>query len=189
MKKLRLARDGYLAVSILFCAAGLCYILLPEPSPSTVCTLSGVILLLYGIIKITGYFSNDLYCLAFQYDLACGLFLVVLGVILLSCRQRVLPYLSPGLGVLVLLDSLLAIQTAKDARQFGLRTWSVILAAAMLAAAFSVLLIVRPYHSPLAAHLAAGGTLLAEGLKNLCVVVFTVKTMQRRSPESGQYPT
>ena len=189
MKTLRLARDGYLAVSILFCAAGLSYIILPDISPSTVCTLSGVILLLYGAIKLTGYCSADLYCLAFQYDLACGLFLMVLGVILLSCRQRVLPYLSPGLGVLVLLDSLLAIQTAKDARQFGLHTWSVILAAALLAAAFSVLLIVRPYRSPLAAHIAAGGTLLAEGLKNLCVVVLTVKIMKRPSPESEQRQT
>ena len=183
MKKLRLARDGYLAVSILFCAAGLSYILLPDGSPSAVCTLSGVILLLYGVIKLIGYCSADLYCLAFQYDLACGLFLLVLGVILLLCRQRVLPYLSPGLGGLVLLDSLLAIQTARDARRFGLRTWSVILAAALPAAMFSVLLIVRPYHSPLASHIAAGGTLLAEGLKNLCVVVLTVRTMKHPSPE------
>ena len=184
MKKLRLARDGYLAVSILFCAAGLSYIFLPQPSPLTVCTLSGIVLLICGAIKITGYFSGDLYCLAFQYDLACGLFLMVLGIILLSCRQRVLPYLSPGLGALVLLDSLLAIQTAKDARQFGLRTWSVILATALLAAAFSILLIVRPYQSLLAARIAAGGTLLAEGLKSLCVVVLTVRTMRRRSQEN-----
>lgn len=25
-------------------------------------------LILYGIIRITGYLSNDLYCLAFQHD-------------------------------------------------------------------------------------------------------------------------
>ena len=34
-----------------------------------------------------GYFSKDLYCLAFQYDLACGIFLIILGVVALSIRN------------------------------------------------------------------------------------------------------
>ncbi|MFQ9732082.1 MAG: hypothetical protein ACLT8X_11075 [Mediterraneibacter faecis] len=41
----------------------------------------------YGIIKMIGYFSKDLYCLAFQYDLACGIFLIILGVVALSIRN------------------------------------------------------------------------------------------------------
>ena len=184
MKKLRLARDGYILMSIAFYVAGLTYMFLPEISPLTICITSGIVLIVYGIIKVIGYCSNDLYCLAFQYDLACGLFLMVLGIIMLSCNQRIITHLSAGLGVLVLLDSLLSIQTSKDARQFGLETWTVILATSILAAVFSVLLIVRPYHGPRAAHIVAGGTLLAEGLKNHCVVILTVKTMKRHSPES-----
>ena len=182
MKKLRLAQDGYIVMSIVFYIAGLAYIFLPEISPLRICITSGVVLIVYGIIKIIGYFSNDLYCLAFQYDFACGLFLMVLGVIILACNQRIITYLSAGLGVLVLLDSLLSIQTSKDAKQFGLETWNVILATSIIAAVFSVLLIVRPYHSQRAAHIVAGGTLLAEGVKNHCVVILTVKTMKRHSP-------
>ena len=56
------------------------------------------------------------------------------------------------------------------------------LVTSIIAAVFSVLLIVRPYHSQLAAHIAAGGTLLAEGLKNHCVVILTGKTRKRHSP-------
>lgn len=186
MKKLRLARDGYIVMSIVFYIAGLTYIFLPEISPLTICITSGVVLIAYGIIKVIGYFSNDLYCLAFQYDLACGLFLMVLGVIILACNQRIIAHLSAGLGVLVLLDSLLSIQTSKDAKQFGLETWTVILETSIIAAVFSALLIVRPYHSPRAAHLMAGGALLAEGLKSHCVVILTVKTMKRRSPETEE---
>lgn len=184
LKKLRLARDGYIAMSIVFYIAGLAYIFLSEISPLTICITSGVVLIVYGIIKMIGYFSNDLYCLAFQYDLACGLFLMVLGVIILVCNQRIIEYLSVGLGVLVLLDSLLSIQTSKDAKRFGLETWNIILAASIVAAVFSVLLIVGPYHSQMAAHIVAGGTLLAEGFKNHCVVILTVKTMRRHPPEN-----
>lgn len=183
MKKLRLARDGYIVMSIVFYIAGLTYIFLPEISPLAICITSGIVLIVYGIIKVIGYFSNDLYCLAFQYDLACGLFLMVLGVIMLARNQRIIAHLPAGLGVLVLLDSLLSLQTSKDAKQFGLETWNVILTTSIIAAVFSVLLIVRPYHSQRAAHIVAGGTLLAEGLKNHCVVILTVKTMKRHSPE------
>ena len=92
MKKLRLARDGYILMSIAFYVAGLTYMFLPEISPLTICITSGIVLIVYGIIKVIGYCSNDLYCLAFQYDLACGLFLMVLGVIMLSCNQRIITH-------------------------------------------------------------------------------------------------
>lgn len=182
MRQLRLARDGYIVMSIVFYIAGLVYIFCSDISPLTICITGGVVLIVYGIIKVIGYFSNDLYCLAFRYDLACGLFLMVLGVIMLACNQRIIAHLSAGLGVLVLLDSLLSIQTSKDAKQFGLETWTVILVTSIIAAVFSVLLIVKPYHSPKAAHIVAGGTLLAEGLKNHCVVILTVKTIRSQPP-------
>ena len=107
--KLKLARAGYLIMSIVFYISGVIYMILPDVSPLGICIASGIILIVYGVIKIIGYFSKDLYCLAFQYDLACGLFLTVLGIINLSCSSRIIPYLSVGLGALVLLDSLLSI--------------------------------------------------------------------------------
>lgn len=186
MKKLKMARAGYLLMSAVFYISGALYMILPDVSPLGICITSGIVLIVYGIIKIIGYFSKDLYCLAFQYDLACGLFLMVLGTIVLSCSQRVIPYLSPGLGALVLLDSLLSIQMSKDSRQFGLETWSVILAAAVIAGVFSVLAIISPFSARLSKHIVAGGTLLAEGFKNQCVVHYTVSTMGTRFSEEAQ---
>ena len=150
----------------------------------TICISSGIALIAYGIIKVIGYCSNDLYCLAFQYDLACGLFLIVLGVIMLCRSAKLIPYLSVGLGALVLLDSLLTIQTSKDAKQFGLQTWHIILITSIIAAVFGILLIIKPFRGRLAAHIIAGGALLAEGLKNHCVVMLTVKIMERKPTQS-----
>ena len=58
----------------------------------------------YGIIKIIGYFSKDLYCLAFQYDFACGVFLIVLGMIVLCIKNYKDGYLLAGLGIFILLE-------------------------------------------------------------------------------------
>ena len=165
-------------MSIAFYIAGLLYMTLPEISPLTVCITGGIALIVYGVIKIIGYCSNDLYCLAFQYDLACGIFLIVLGAIMLCRSECLIPYLSVGSGGLILLDSLLTIQTSKDAKQFGLQTWHIILITSIIAAVFGVLLMIKPFRGYLAARIVAGVALLAEGLKNHCVVMLTVKIMK-----------
>lgn len=183
MKKLKMARTGYLIMSLVFYISGAIYMVLPEVSPLGICIVSGIASIVYGVIKIIGYFSKDLYCLAFQYDLACGLFLIVLGIILLARSQRLIPYLSVGLGALVLLDSLLSIQMAKDAKQFGLETWNVILTASILTGVLSVFMIADPLSTRMGRHIVAGGTLLAEGFKNQCVVRYTVSTMETRFSE------
>ncbi len=185
MKKLKMARTGYLIMSLVFYISGAIYMVLPEVSPLGICIASGIASIVYGVIKIIGYFSKDLYCLAFQYDLACGLFLIVLGIILLVRSQRLIPYLSVGLGALVLLDSLLSIQMAKDAKQFGLETWNVILTASILTGVLSVFMIVDPFSTRMGRHIVAGSTLLAEGFKNQCVVRYTVSTMETRFSEEN----
>ncbi|MGN0315598.1 MAG: DUF308 domain-containing protein [Fusicatenibacter sp.] len=79
MKKVRMARGGYILISVIFNIAGIVYMMVPTISPLTLCICGGLILIAYGIVKIIGYLSDDMYDLAFQYDLACGLFLMVLG--------------------------------------------------------------------------------------------------------------
>lgn len=174
----RLAKMGYLALSAIFYISGAAYIILPEVPPPTLCTIGGIVLIAYGIIKIIGYFSKDLYCLAFQYDLACGLFLIVLGIITLARNQQIIPHLSISLGALILLDSLLTVQMSKDARQFGLETWYVLLTAAVIAGVFGGLVIIHPFHTPFGQHIIAGCALLAQGAKSHCVVHLTVKTIE-----------
>lgn len=183
MKRVKLARNGYLMISVVFYMAGVLYMILPEIPPAAVCITSGVVLIVYGVIKMIGFFSSDLYCLAFQYDLACGLLLLVLGAIVLLCRQSVLPYLSPGLGMLILVDNFLAVQMAYDAKKFGLETWCPILIIAVITSCFAVLLIVKLWPGVLSAHLIAGLALLSEGLKNQCVVLYTVKIIRDFQPK------
>lgn len=183
MKQQQLAKAGYLMISVVFYIAGAAHILLPEPSPPTLCAISGIVLIAYGVIKIIGYFSKDLYCLAFQYDLACGIFLIVFGIITLARSQQIIPHLSTELGTLILLDSLLSVQMSKDAKQFGLETWYVILAASIVTGILGGVVIVSPFHTAPGRHAAAGCALLAQGLKSCCVVHYTVKTVERRMPE------
>lgn len=180
IEKNRIARDGYVFISIIFYVTGLLHMLWLGAAPMAVCIVGGIILISYGIIKVIGYFSNDLYCLAFQYDMGCGLFLVVIGVIILGCNLRIQPYLMPGLGLLILLDSLMKVQTAREAMAFGLKSWILLLFLSILAGAFGVLIVIMPFQKLRIVHVITGCGLLAEGAMNHLMVKEMVKIMNAR---------
>ena len=143
MKRLHIAQVGYVAISFLFYIAAILSLLFTGIPAPIFSILSGIVLLVYGVIKIIGYFSEDLFCLAFRYDLAFGILLIVIGVIVLFRFAEAVPWLPLGVGWLALLDCVMKVQMAQEARQFGLEHWQVILITAMIAGAFGVILIIR----------------------------------------------
>ena len=178
LKQIKFARTGYILISILFYLSGVLCLTIPDISGKAIAIAGGIILVAYGIIKITGYLSKDLYCLAFQYDLACGRFLLVVGIVVLAVNQKFKGYLLPGVGVLILLDSLLCIQTSMDAKRFGLSSWPAMLALSILSGAFGAALIVAN------TQMVAGCSLLAEGVMRHYIVHCTVYLSPGYHPSS-----
>ncbi len=179
MKKLSFARNGYLLISVVFYVVGCLYILIPSIPPEVQTIGVGGLLLIYGMIKIVGFWSDDLYCLAFQYDLACGVLMLLLGICTILFHARVVRYLPVGLGWMVLLDSLLKVQMSRDARAFGLEHWKVLLGISLSVAALSaVLIFCSAGHT--VPHLLPGVVLIAQGVLNRSVVRCTVKHPQER---------
>ena len=152
LKQIKIACIGYILISIVFYITGFLCILNPAVIYTYSRILAEIILIAYGIIKIIGYFSKDLYCLAFQYDFAGGLFLIILG-------------------ILILIDSLLSIQTALDSKRFGLSSWKYILILSILAGTLGVSIILKNTIT------LAGCALLAEG----CIKHYIVMTTTRMS--------
>ena len=83
MKFIRTVKFAYIAVSALSAVLGLALIIRPEMGINLLCYLLGSAILLFGIIKIAGYFSKDLFRLAFQFDLALGIFISIAGLLII----------------------------------------------------------------------------------------------------------
>lgn len=181
LRSVNVARNGYILISVVFYIAGLLHMIWRGASPLVNCIASGVILIVYGAIKIIGYLSDDLYCLAFQYDFGCGLFLIVVGLVFLACNLRIWQYLYMGLGLLILLDSLLKIQLSRDAREFGLSSWNVILAVAVIASVFGVLIVAKPFLDERVQRIITGCGLLMEGALNHLVMKDAVYVTKRHA--------
>lgn len=177
------AKAGYIVISAVLGLLGIFLMRQPDVSTAAVGTAAGVLLVIFGIIRLIGYFSRDLYRLAFQFDLAVGILLLILGIILLTKPQDLLHFLCVVTGMYVTADGLMKLQTAHDAHRFGIASWWMILAAALLTSAAGVCLLVRPAQSVRIVMQLFGAVLLAEGLLNLLTVLVTVKIVRNQKPD------
>lgn len=183
IRSIQTAKVGYLVISAALCILGVLLIVYPTISAKVLCYILGGVLTVYGIIKMVGYFSKDLYRLAFQYDLASGALITALGVIMLVIPDGVISVTHTVIGILVLADGLFKIQIAIDAKRFGVSRWWLIAAAAILTGVVGLLLILHPFAGAAAAMILMGVGLLAEGILNLSVVLCAVKIVRHQKPD------
>ncbi|MBR7187436.1 MAG: DUF308 domain-containing protein [Clostridia bacterium] len=177
------AKTAYIALSALLCALGLLLILKPAISLGLTGTIVGGVMIAFGAVKLMGYFSKDLYQLAFQFDLAFGILLIALGVLILVRPVRAMAMLCVILGIEIIADGLFKVQMALDARRFGLLSWWLILAMAVLTGAAGVAIALHPSESALTLTAMTGAALTAQGLMNLCVALCAVKVTACRRPD------
>ena len=177
------AKAGYIVMSLVFCGAGVLFIAKPELSAVAISRALGAAMILFGLIKLVGYFSKDLFRLAFQYDLGFGLLLIALGILVLAKPAGVLDFIFIALGIAILTDGLFKVQIAVDSKRFGIPTWWLTLILAMVTGVVGLALVFRPWDSARLLTTLLGAALLAEGILNLCVAVSTVKIVDHQRPD------
>lgn len=180
---MRIAKIGYIVMSVLFCAAGILFIAAPELSVSIIGVCIGVAMILFGIVKLIGYFSKDLFRLAFQFDLEFGILMMILGVIVLFNPKNLMAFICVALGISILLDGLFKIRIAMDSKQFGIKSWWLILALAIITGVFGMFLIFDSVIGAQALSVFLGLTLLSEGVLNLYTVISTVLIIKDQFPD------
>lgn len=73
-----------LVSSLLLGIFGTVLLIWPNTSMNVICTLLGVLMVVFGVSKIVGYFFNVSYHIGFQFDLALGLFALLFGILFLT---------------------------------------------------------------------------------------------------------
>ncbi len=180
---MRTAKIGYIVMSGLLMLAGIVLIIHPSFSISVIGIATGIVMIVFGIFKLVGYFSKDLFRLAFQYDLAFGILLIALGAIVLLKPESVMNFICIAMGISVLADGLFKIQIAADSKRFGIKDWWLILAAAVAAGLVGLVLVFRPSGSTQVLTVVFGISILADGLLNLITVLTAVKIIKHQRPD------
>lgn len=180
---MRIAKIGYIVMSVMFCIAGALFIALPDISITMIGISMGIAMIVFGIVKLVGYFSRDLFRLAFQFDLELGILLLVLGLVVLIRPDDLMTFICIALGISILTDGLFKVQIALDSKRFGIKSWWVILALAVVTGTIGVFLIFRSAKSAQFLTVLLGVSILAEGILNLYTVISTVLIIKHQQPD------
>lgn len=180
---MKVAKIGYVIVSAALCFFGTLLIFNPDISLVAFGIFTGIALIAFGVIKILGYLSRDLYRLAFQYDLACGILVIALGIMVILEPNDVIDTICVAVGITFLMDGLLKIQISIDAKTFGIKQWWLILTVALLTVVIGVMLVFRTAGSSHSQMVLFGTSLLADGILNLTTVLTTVKIIRHQYPD------
>lgn len=147
MNKLKFVKNAYSILTVCLIVVGIILLVFPQIALNVMCKIIGLFLVIYGVIKLSSYFSKDLFELAFQFDFGLGIVSLVLGVIMLFRIGRIIDILSVVVGIFVIVDAGLRIQTAFEAKRFGLSKWWLMLIMSLAVAILGILLIVLPYQT------------------------------------------
>ena len=172
----------YITISILSLLAGIALVIWPGASVITICYVVGSAAILVGAVRLAGYFSKDSYNLNFQFDFAMGLVFLILGTVLIFHPGDTVAVLHFSVGILVLVDSVFKLQTALDAKHFGLKKWWVMLLCALLCAGLGLVLVILPFRTAEILVRVTGAALTVNSGENILTAGYTVKRKKRVVP-------
>ena len=172
----------YITISILSLLAGIALVIWPGASVITICYVVGSAAILVGAVRLAGYFSKDSYNLNFQFDFAMGLVFLILGTVLIFHPGDTVAVLHFSVGILVLVDSVFKLQTALDAKHFGLKKWWVMLLCALLCAGLGLVLVILPFRTAEILVKVTGAALAVNSGENILTAGYTVKSKKRVVP-------
>ena len=172
----------YITISILSLLAGIALVIWPGASVITICYVVGSAAILVGAVRLAGYFSKDSYNLNFQFDFAMGLVFLILGTVLIFHPGDTVAVLHYSVGILVLVDSAFKLQTALDAKHFGLKKWWVMLLCALLCAGLGLVLVILSFRTAEILVRVTGAALAVNSGENILTAGYTVKSKKRVVP-------
>ncbi len=170
------AKIMHLCSAVIFFVAGLLLALVPDFEDSGIFRniLVGVASIIIGATGIYGYFSNDMYRLAFQLDFALGIFNVVFGVLLIINPVQLSVLLPTAVSILTILDGGNKSQMALEGKNFGISKWYLVLIFAVLEIIAGLVLILLAYHE-LDVRAWMGVAMGLVGVTNFWTTMYTVR--------------
>lgn len=180
MEQLKTVKNIYSILTGCLITVGVILLVYPQMALDVMCKIIGAFLILFGLVKLSGYFSKDIFQLAFQFDFGLGIVSLILGGFMLFKTGRVIEVLSVVVGIFVIVDAALRIQTAFEAKKFGLSQWWLILIMSLAVTVLGILLIMLPYQTTELMVRLIGCNLVLDGIMNLFIVRNAVNTIRKQ---------
>ena len=173
------AKITAVAVAGLLFAIGAFLIFYPEAEMQWAKYIVGPGCILMGGARLFGYFCNDLYRLAFQTGFAAGAFCILVGILFIIAPENALTLSPYVVGFFAMIDGLIKLQTAMDARTFGMSKWVILIISAVVVVALGFVTVILSVTSG-ETTLWLGLCLLVDGAENMWDTMYTVRVRARK---------
>lgn len=174
-------------ISIISIAIGIAFLIFPKTSLSTLCLITGILTVIYGLAKIVGYYSDDAFCLAFQFDLALGVLALIFGIILIVRPKYIVSFFPVLMGIAILTSGLFTFQTSRESKIFGIKYWLVLFIVSVFCVGIGLVLIFNPFESAVAKTRVVGASIILSGIERLTVALLTVKKRKKSRVDENGY--
>lgn len=185
MKALKKWKWGYVGLTLLVMALGICLMIWPDLSTGVLCNLCGGVLVIVGAVRIFCYFQRGIRALWHRYELPLGLLDALLGVYFFSHPANVLLLLPVIVGIVIIVDSVFKLQTALEVRSLGEKNWWLILVLAIFSILVAIYLIRNPFAGTLSLTIYLGACLVIDSIQGLVFIHNVAKDLRKIAPVEG----
>ena len=147
--------------SVAFILVGLALLLWPEASLRVVCGLFGLVILMKGMGSIYSFLKAEVRGFFSYFGWLFGAAAVALGIFLLIRPQTVVSILPILVGLFVIMDGVMRVQSAFELRAAGYDRWWSLLILALVSVVLGAVMLWNPF------GMAIGVILMVEGALNL----------------------
>jgi uncharacterized membrane protein HdeD (DUF308 family) len=108
-----------LITAILYIVAGVLLFVYPQMSENLICDVSGIAVIVLGLIHITSYFMMDLNESLYRNDFVEGVIIVLVGILVIYQKivfQQLVPYV---LAIVIIASGIMKLQDGIDAHRIG----------------------------------------------------------------------
>lgn len=167
----RSMRWNLILAALAYVVLGVVLLVWPDVTGGVLCTLLGVLLIVYGAFQIISFFlrRDEGWGSGAGYLLA-GLCAVAIGVIALTSPQKILAILPIVLGAVVVVDSCISLKRAFQLKELGMGAWWVVALLAVVTLLFGLVVMFNPIASAILVTRVLGGVLLFQGISDLVSV-------------------
>ena len=116
-------RWGYLFVSIILCAVGVCFAIFPIESLRTVSYVIAGAALVFGIVQIIALLANRQRGVPFAFAVVFASLTVICGAVGLAIPDQVAKVYPMFIGLLIIIDGSFKLQTVISAKRYKLKMW------------------------------------------------------------------
>ena len=166
-------------LSIAYVVMGLILLFWPATSMLVICRAFGTVLMVYGVARLAMNVLARKGGMLPYADVSSGVVSAVLGLLLLVRPQMFISVLPMLLGILIVVDGAMRLQSVLALRQAGYGRWWIELIFAAVTLILGVLLVINPFDGMAVAVSIMGAFLLADGAANLFDIFYMSRKMKK----------